>query len=115
VVPANGREARYYSINNVPPGSYLISGIAVIGGSNAAGYCFAEGNDADNPRLGMRYYLTSTSAPVTNVPVQGATVITSSSTNTISISCENNASSGDTVTFYGGSLNITKVGSLHEQ
>jgi Collagen triple helix repeat (20 copies) len=114
-VPANGQEARYYSFKNVPPGSYLISGIAVIGGSNATGYCFAEGNDADNPRAAMHYYLTSTSPPLTNVPVQGATVITTSSTNTISISCENNASSPGTVTFYGGSLNITKVGSLHEQ
>jgi hypothetical protein len=113
VIPANGLEARYFNINNVPPGSYMISGIAELSGSNATGHCFAEGNDADNPRVAIYYRLTADSPLVTAVPVQGATTITSSSSNTISISCENDSSSGGTVTFQGGSLNFTKVGALH--
>lgn len=40
-------------------------------------------------------------------------MITDSSTNTVSISCENDTSSTGTVTFAGGSLNLTKVGTLH--
>jgi hypothetical protein len=113
VIPANGQEARYFNINNVPPGSYLISGIAELSGSDATGHCFAQGNDADNPRVAIFYKLTANSPIETSVPVQGATVITSSSSNTISISCENDTSSGGKVTFDGGSLNITKVGTLH--
>jgi hypothetical protein len=113
VVPADGQEARYFNINNVPPGSYLISGIAELTGSNATGHCFAQGNDADNPRIGIFYRLTADSPAFTAVSVQGATTITNSSTNTISISCENDTSSAGQVTFAGGSLNITKVGVLH--
>jgi len=113
VIPANGQEARYFNINDVPPGSYLISGIAELSGSNATGHCFAEGNDASNPRIAIYYKLTADSAVETSVPVQGATTITSPSNNTISISCENDTSSGGTVTFDGGSLNIVAVGTLH--
>jgi hypothetical protein len=113
VIPANGQEARYFNINNVPSGSYLISGIAELSGSNGTGHCFAEGNDAANPRVAIYYKLTADSPVATAVPVQGATTITSSSTNTISISCENDTTSGGTVTFQGGSLNITEVGTLH--
>ena len=113
MIPANGQEARYFNINNVAPGSYLISGIAELAGSNATGHCFAEGNDAANPRVGIYFRLTADSPVVTAVPVQGATTITSTSTNTISISCENDTSSPGTVTFEGGSLNLTKVGTLH--
>jgi hypothetical protein len=110
-IQADGVERRYYSINNVPPGSYLISGFAVLQGSNATGYCFAEGNDASNPRIAVNYNLPAGS-PQTTVPVQGATTITSSSTNTISVSCRGSNGTG-TATFLGGSLNVVKVGTLH--
>lgn len=113
VIPPNGQEARYFNIDNVPPGSYLISGIAELAGSDGSGHCFVQGNDAQNPRIGIFYRLTADSPAFTAVPVQGATVITDSSTSTISISCENDTDSGGTVTFSGGSLNLTKVGTLH--
>ncbi len=58
------------------------------------------------------YRITPESPAETAVPVQGATTITASTGGTISISCENDLGSG-TVTFDGGSLNITAVGTLH--
>jgi hypothetical protein len=111
VIPANGNEARYFNITGVPAGSYLISGIAELHGTNATGHCFAEGNDANNPRVAIFYRITTNSPVETSVPVQGATTIGSSG-GTISISCENDSGSG-TVTFDGGSLNVIEVGALH--
>jgi hypothetical protein len=111
-IPSDGIERRYWDINNVAPGSYLISGFAELRGTNATGYCFAQGNDASNPRVAVYYKLTANSPVATNVPVQGATTITSSSTKTISVSCLGDPGSGP-ATFAGGSLNLIKVGTLH--
>ena len=113
-IPADGHEARYFSLN-LPPGSYLINAVAFVDNPNATaatGHCFGQGDDTHDRRSAV-YFVIDPNQPffrLTNVPVQASTTLVAPGP--VSISCEVDTG-GSAARLVGGTLSVIAVGTIH--
>ena len=109
----DGGERRYFSLV-MPPGSYSMTGMAIVrnaGAATASGHCFIQGDDAHDRRLGVVFAIPGSPAgSLANVPLSAATTLTV--TGPISISCAGDAGSS-AMQLAGLALSITQVGTIH--
>jgi len=112
-IPTDGVERRYFSLT-IPPGSYSMTGLAIVrnvGTATASGHCFIQGDDVHDRRLGVLFTIPGSPAgSLTNVPLSAATTLTVSGP--ISISCAGDSGSSP-MQLAGLALSITQIATIH--